>query len=34
MVVFRIRTQDYEEIVEELEKLNYEVVSVVKWPSM
>lgn len=34
MVVFRVRTQDYEELIEELEKLNYEVVSVVKWPSM
>ena len=34
MVVFRIKTQDYEEIVEELENLSYQVVSVVKWPSM
>jgi len=34
MVVFRIRTQDYEEIVKELEGQGYEVLSVVKWPSM
>ena len=35
MVVFRIRTHEYEEIVQELEKkLGYQVVSVVKWPSM
>ena len=34
MVVFRIKTQEYEDLVQELEKLNYEVVSVVRWPSM
>jgi acetoin utilization protein AcuB len=34
MVVFRINTQDYEEIVKELEGQGYEVLSVVKWPSM
>ena len=34
MVVFRIRTQEPDEIVQELEKLGYQVVSVVKWPSM
>jgi acetoin utilization protein AcuB len=34
MVVFRIRTQDYEEIIKELEGLGYEVLSVVKWPSV
>ena len=34
MVVFRIRTQDYEEIIKELEGFGYEVLSVVKWPSV
>jgi acetoin utilization protein AcuB len=34
MVVFRIRTQEYEEIIKELEDQGYEVLSVVKWPSM
>jgi acetoin utilization protein AcuB len=34
MVVFRIRTQEYEEIIKELEDLDFEVLSVVKWPSM
>jgi acetoin utilization protein AcuB len=34
MVVFRIRTQEYEEIIKELEDLGFEVLSVVKWPSM
>jgi acetoin utilization protein AcuB len=34
MVVFRIKTQDFEEIVKELEDEGFEVLSVVKWPSV
>ena len=34
IVVFRIRTQEYEEIVKEIEKLGYTVLAVDKWPSM
>jgi acetoin utilization protein AcuB len=33
MVVFRIRTQDYEELIKELEDEGFEVLSVIKWPS-
>jgi len=34
IVVFRIRTQEYDEIVKEIEKLGYTVLAVDKWPSM
>ena len=33
IVVFRIQTQDYEEIVKEIENLGYSVLAVDKWPS-
>lgn len=33
IVVFRIRTQEYEEIVKEIENLGYSVLAVDKWPS-
>jgi acetoin utilization protein AcuB len=33
IVVFRIRTQEYEEIVKEIENLGYRVLAVDKWPS-
>lgn len=33
MVVFRLKTQDYEDLVKDLKDLRYEVISVVKWPS-
>ncbi len=33
-VVIRLKTQDYDRIVRDLEKLGYGIESVVKWPSM
>lgn len=34
LVVIRIKTHEYDGIVKDLEKLGYEVESVIKWPSM
>jgi acetoin utilization protein AcuB len=34
IAAIRIRTQDYEDIVKDLEKSGYEVLSIGKWPSM
>jgi len=34
IVVIRIRTQEYEDIVKEIEKMGYSVLAVDKWPSM
>lgn len=33
-VVFRLKTQEYEKIVKDLEKMGYTIESVQKWPSM
>jgi acetoin utilization protein AcuB len=34
MVVIRIKTHEYEDIVKELEKAGYEIMNVTKWPSL
>jgi hypothetical protein len=34
MVVIRIKTHEYEDIVKELEKAGYEITNVTKWPSL
>jgi acetoin utilization protein AcuB len=34
MVVIRIKTHQYEDIVKELEKAGYEIMNVTKWPSL
>jgi acetoin utilization protein AcuB len=34
LVILRLKTQEYEGIVQELEKIGYEVESALKWPSM
>ena len=34
MVVLRIKTHEYEEIVKELEKAGYEIMNVTEWPSL
>jgi acetoin utilization protein AcuB len=34
MCVIRIKTQEYEDIIKDIEKLGYQVLSVTKWPSL
>jgi len=34
MVVIRMKTHEYEDVVKELEKAGYEIMNVTKWPSM
>jgi hypothetical protein len=34
IAAIRLRTEDYEGIVKDLEKAGYEVLSIGKWPSM
>jgi len=34
MVVIRMKTHEYEEVIKELEKGGYEIMNVTKWPSM
>ena len=34
MVVIRIKTHEYEDVLKELEKAGYEIMNVTKWPSM
>lgn len=34
MVVIRIRTHEYEDVVKKLEKAGYEIMNVTKWPSL